>query len=538
MPESKVIPPQRPGRLKTLGGGALAGTVAALLMTLVLLILRSAFGVPTPSELVGDRFAPTLSVDTFIKLLTIFEGFNNLKKIGFGSVIGGQIVVGFLVGLAYAQIISRPGYAASPLARRLKTNNAGLRFVIIVVGILWVLSLILLWPVLGTHYYGLPLGSATVVTTTSLLAAYVLYGLCLITGYGMISHATTSRDKATQPRVQHRGRRALLLGSIGAVVGIVANKIWTQLYERATFSYDGTQYLGQDVQFITPNERFYIVTKNIIDPRVNPELWRLEIAGLVERPGGYRYQELTALPAINQETTLMCISNQVGGGLMSNAVWKGVPLGTLIQNAGLKNGVTKVVLRAVDGYDDTIPLAKALEPTTLVAYEMNGAMLPSTHGYPVRLIVPGLFGEKSVKWITRVELVAEDIKGFYEKQGWGPDFTIPTHSRFDGPDFSQPIKLGSTVPIKGVAFAGNRGISRVEVSFNDGTNWQEVKLNSPSTRLTWALWNYDWQPAQAGEYKLAVRAADGDGILQTREERWTAPHGATGYHKVTARIVS
>ena len=511
------------GWLKTLAAGALAGVVAALLMTLALLAFRILFGVPTPSELTGERLAPTLSVDTFIKLLTQFGGFNNLKKIGFGSVIGGQIVVGLLCGVAYALIASRGGPESS---------KRGLGFVIIAVSGLWLLTLILLWPVLGVHYYGLPPRSATFVTMFSLLIAYAVYGLSLITGYRIIS--TGARET---PVVQHRGRRALLLGGVGALIGLVINRIWAELYERATFSYDGTQYLGQDLQLITPNDRFYVVTKNIIDPKINPELWRFEIAGLVERPKSFRYQELTTLPAVNQETTLMCISNQVGGGLMSNAVWKGIPLRTLIENAGPKEAVTKVVLRAVDGYDDTISLAKALEPTTLVAYEMNSAALPFTHGYPVRLIVPGLFGEKSVKWITRVELVAQDVKGFYENQGWGPDFTIPIHSRFDGPDFSQPITTGSTVPLKGVAFAGNRGVSRVEVSLDDGNNWQEAKLNVPASRLTWALWNYEWRPAQQGEYRLVVRATDGDGALQIKEERWTAPHGATGYHKVTARVL-
>jgi DMSO/TMAO reductase YedYZ molybdopterin-dependent catalytic subunit len=234
----------------------------------------------------------------------------------------------------------------------------------------------------------------------------------------------------------------------------------------------------------------------------------------------------------------MCISNQVGGGLMSNAVWKGVPLRSLLEASGPHAGITRVVLRAVDGYDDTIPFAKAMEPTTLVAYEMNEAPLPFRHGYPVRLIVPGLYGEKSVKWITRVELLAQDVKGFYERQGWGPNFTIPTHSRFDGPDFGKPIPFAASIPLKGVAFGGNRGISRVEVSFDDGNDWREAKINTPGTRLTWALWNYDWKPERTGEYKLAVRATDGDGALQIKEERWTAPHGATGYQKVTARVVS
>jgi DMSO/TMAO reductase YedYZ molybdopterin-dependent catalytic subunit len=526
---------EKPGRIRIISTGALAGVVAALLMTLVLLVLRHQLGVPTPSELFGERLVPTLSVDTFIKLLTQFGGFNNLKKIGFGSVLGGQIVVGLLGGLAYALIVDRATSQSSRPAQTLRTNNSGLRFIFFFVGALWLATLILLWPVIGINYYGLPPASATVVTATSLLAAYSLYGFSIVIGYGFISGSGNSAETSV---VQHRGRRVLLLGAVGTVIGVAANKIWTQLYNVATFSYDGTQYLGNDVQLITPNDRFYVVTKNVIDPQVNPELWSLEIAGLIDHRREYTYQQLTSLSAIDQETTLMCISNQVGGGLMSNAVWKGVPLRHFIEDAGPHTGVTEVVLRAVDGYDDTIPLTKAMEPTTLIVYEMNGSPLPHIHGYPVRVIVPGLFGEKSVKWITRIELVAHDAKGFYEKQGWGPDFTIPTHSRFDGPDFSKPILPGVTVPLKGVAFAGDRGVSRVEISFDDGNEWQEARINTPGSRLTWVMWNYDWRPEGHGEYKLVVRATDGNGALQTKEERWTAPHGATGYHKVTARVVS
>lgn len=530
-----MLLPEKPGRLRVISTGVLAGVVAALLMTLVLLVLRRQLGAPTPSELFGERLVPTLSVDTFIKLLTQFGGFNSLKKIGFGSVIGGQIVVGLLGGLAYALTVNRATSQSSRTAQTLRTNKSGLRFVFFSAGALWLATLVLFWPVLGINYYGLPPTSATVVTATSLLAAYSLYGFSLVIGYGFIS---SSRDSFETSVVQHRGRRALLLGTAGAVIGGAANKIWSQLYNVATFSYDGTQYLGDDVQLITPNDRFYVVTKNVIDPQVNPELWSLEIAGLIERRREYSYQQLTSLPAIDQETTLMCISNQVGGGLMSNAVWKGVPLRHFIEDAGPHSGVTEVVLRAVDGYDDTIPLTKALEPTTLVVYEMNGSPLPLIHGYPVRVIVPGLFGEKSVKWITRIELVAHDAKGFYEKQGWGPDFTIPIHSRFDGPDFGKPISPGVVVPVKGVAFAGDRGVLRVELSFDDGNHWQEATIKPPGSRLTWVLWNYDWRPEMDGEYKLAVRATDGKGALQTKEERGTVPHGATGYHKVTARVVS
>jgi DMSO/TMAO reductase YedYZ molybdopterin-dependent catalytic subunit len=537
MREGKRTQTEDLSRSKVLGAGVLAGLVSALLMTLLLLFLRSQFGVPTPSELVGDRMAPTISVDTFIKLIVQAGGFNTLKQIGFGSVIIGQVVVGTLGGLLYALIVNRNAVRKSAQKTSLRISKAGLALAISFVAALWLLSLLLLWPVLGTHYHGLPGGRATLVTAFSLLVVYAVYGPSLIVCYGIIIHPAAQVGPSTS-RAQHSSRRAILVGGAGVAIAGTAGLIMRRLYRIATFSYDGTQYLGDDVQFVTPNQRFYVVTKNVIDPQVNRDLWRLEIAGMVERPRAYTFTELSSLPAVSQETTLMCISNQVGGGLMSNAVWKGVPLRSLVGDAGPQAGITKAVFHAVDSYSDTIPFAKAMEPTTLIAYEMNGAPLPFNHGYPVRAIVPGLFGEKSVKWITRIELLAKDVKGFYERQGWGPDFVIPTHSRFDGPDFRRPIPPGAMVPLKGVAFAGNRGISRVEVSLDDGKRWQEAKINMPGTRLTWALWNYDWKPEQPGEYRLVVRATDGDGALQIAEERWTAPHGATGYHKVTARIVA
>lgn len=232
----------------------------------------------------------------------------------------------------------------------------------------------------------------------------------------------------------------------------------------------------------------------------------------------------------------MCISNPVGGGLMSNAVWQGVPLRSLLESAGPRSGVMEVVFRSVDGYTDTVSLDKALEPTTLLAYRMNGEPLPQRHGYPLRVVVPGLFGEKSAKWLTRIELVEGDRKGFYEQQGWGPTFVIPTRSRFDAPDFGAPLPSGTSVRLKGVAFGGDRGVSRVEVSADGGRAWQEARIDYPGSRLTWALWSHEWRPAGPGEYQLVVRATDGTGALQIATERGTAPQGATGYHQVTARV--
>ncbi|MGI8899195.1 MAG: molybdopterin-dependent oxidoreductase [Pyrinomonadaceae bacterium] len=522
----------RSGWLKTFGAGLLAGLVAAVLMTLALLLLRYLFGLATPSELVGDRIAPLLGVDRFLELLERFGGYNQLKQIGVMSVIGGQLVVGAIGGLLYGFIVER-SRTIQPKA----AGNQGRLFAVIFVGLLWIVSLILLWPVLGTSYVGLPPAKGTLANSFGLLIAYALYGLSLV-----LLYPTALSREASDGKVSERepiGRRAVLMTGVGAVFGVAVGGILHRLYKLASFSYDGTRYKGADVQAITPNDRFYVVTKNVIDPDVARSVWRLDITGLVERPRTYSFEDLAALAAAMQETTLRCISNQVGDGLMSNASWKGVPMSTVIEAAGPKQGVVEVRLHGVDNYTDTFSIEKALEPTTLIAYQMNGEMIPQRHGFPVRVIVPGLFGEKNVKWVTRIELVDHDAKGFYEQQGWGPNFVVPTTARFDVPDDKQKIKLAKAspgIPLRGVAHAGNRGVSRVEVTLDDGKSWNETKLDHAQSPLAWVLWNYDWRPTQAGEYKLAVRAIDGKGELQTEKERGTAPEGATGYHKITTLI--
>jgi DMSO/TMAO reductase YedYZ molybdopterin-dependent catalytic subunit len=235
----------------------------------------------------------------------------------------------------------------------------------------------------------------------------------------------------------------------------------------------------------------------------------------------------------------MCISNGLDAGLMSNAVWRGVPMRALLHAASPLPGAAKVRLHGVDNYTDTFPLEKAMDLTTLVAYEMNGERLPDRHGFPARVVVPGYFGEKNVKWLTRIELGGPDAEGFYEKQGWGPNFIIPTRSRIDQPDHYAWFSLTNVpggIPMKGIAFAGDRGVSRVEVSVDDEKSWQEARIDYPGTKLTWALWSFDWKPAGSGEHKLAVRATDGAGAVQKLEKDRGPFSGATGLHKITVYL--
>jgi DMSO/TMAO reductase YedYZ molybdopterin-dependent catalytic subunit len=398
---------------------------------------------------------------------------------------------------------------------------------------------LLLWPVLGTHYHGLPINRAIVVTLAGLLAAFIVFERALVLTFRFLTRPRVQiNDQEFSPPM---GRRAVVLGGLAILIAGGGGELLRKLYRIATFSYDGTQYKGRIVQPITPNDQFYCVTKNVVDPKVNADLWRLEVTGQVQTRQTYRLDQLKTLPSVTQETTLMCISNGLDAGLMSNAVWKGVRMSLLMAAAGPLAGATKVRLHGVDNYTDTFPLEKAMDPTTLVVYEMNGETLPDRHGFPARVIAPGYFGEKHVKWITRIEVADETAVGFYEKQGWGPDFIVPTRSRIDQPDHESFFKAEvarAGIAVRGVAFGGDRGISRVEVSFDDGASWLEAKLDYPGTKLTWALWSYDWRPAGPDNYTMVVRATDGEGAVQEWDEDRPFKSGTTGFHKIVVYVVA
>ena len=519
---------------KVLFAGLLAGLVAALLMTLVMALLRYSLGVASTFEMIGDRFAPFLPVDLFLRLQGILGGYDQMKQLGVGSAIAGQIGVGSIGGALYALVVERdPGRRSSPgITRR------GVLFVTLVVGLAWLGSLALLWPVLDTNFQGSPPRTASVITSLALLFSFVVFGLTLVLVYRAITRYESSDEGASAPAGGRLlGRRAFLAGVAGLGFALVSGELFRRLFDRATFSYDGLTYGGPGLQAITPNDEFYVVTKNVVDPLVEKSAWRFGVTGLVDDPRTYTFEEIAAMPSVEQETTLSCISNPVGGELMSNAMWKGVPLRDLIQASSPQDGVVEIIFHAVDGYTDTFSFEKAMDPTTLVAYEMNGEPLPDRHGYPARILVPGLFGEKNVKWVTRIELVDHDAKGFYETQGWGPNFVQPTRSRFDAPDFARPLRMGETVGLLGIAYGGDRGVSKVEVSTDDGRNWREARITHQGSKLAWSVWSHDWRPEEIGEYNLVVRATDGDGELQTSEVRRVGSGmGATGLHKVTARV--
>jgi DMSO/TMAO reductase YedYZ molybdopterin-dependent catalytic subunit len=512
---------------KAISAGLLAGLIAGIAMTVVMLLLAS-FGVATPLAIIGDRLSVFIKPGPFLSLMGRVGGYNHLKQLGVGSTMAGQLLVSMLGGAVFGLLMRRNPH------RRVTLWTMSIFVVLPIIAIA-----VALWPVLGTSYLGFPIASARMITLIGFALSVLVFERVLVGAFQFLT-----RPKGEGESLEFSpptGRRALILSGLGVLLAGGGVALLRKLYRVATFSYDGTQYKGRIVQPITPNDLFYCVTKNVIDPRVNVGLWHLEVDGLVQTPATYRLRDLKEMfSAVEQETTLMCISNGLDAGLMSNAVWKGVAMRDLLEPAGPMASAKRVKLYGVDNYADTIPIEKAMEPTTMLAWAMNSEDLPDRHGYPLRAIVPGYFGEKSVKWLTRIELAGADAKGFYQAQGWGPDFITPTRSRIDVPDYHSRFSLGqlgrAPIQVKGIAFGGDRGISRVEVSDDDGETWDGAKIDYPGTKLTWALWSYDWQPDSADDYTLVVRATDGEGEVQEFEEDRGWFSGVTGFHKIVVHV--
>jgi DMSO/TMAO reductase YedYZ molybdopterin-dependent catalytic subunit len=284
---------------------------------------------------------------------------------------------------------------------------------------------------------------------------------------------------------------------------------------------------------ITPTDSFYITTKNFIDPTVSGDSWTLSFMGLVDNPYTVNMKDIQALPPVTRPQTLACISNPVGGSLIGNANWKGVDFAAMLQKAKPKSNAIKVIVRAADGYEDSFPLDVALNNQVVLAYEMNGQPLVTKHGYPTRLLVPNIYGMKNCKWLTQVELTDQDFMGYWEGQGWDDVAHYQIQSRIDYPNTDQidakPLYVG------GIAFAGNRGIKRVEVTTDGGNTWADAQLRPAMGPFTWVQWTYPWEP-KPGVYTLQVRATDGTGAVQTSQQQDTYPSGATGYHTVQVRV--
>jgi len=311
--------------------------------------------------------------------------------------------------------------------------------------------------------------------------------------------------------------------------------IGKQLHQTAPRPSGSRSSVFGDLSGITPTADFYIVSKNIDgDPMVDGKSWVLRVEG--NKPYSLSLRELLAEPHVEQVQTLECISNYVGGPLISTGVWKGVPLHRLVERAGVPSGTVEIAFGCVDGYTESLPLKVALQPSTLVADHLNGGRLPDDHGYPARILVADRYGMKNPKWLTLVRPVAHPISGYWEGFGWSDQSIVNTTSRIDYPLNTQVLKAGELVPVRGIAYAGDRGISEVEISVNGGATWQPVMVQPAASRLSWSIWTFPWVPAR-GDYTLMVQATDGQGNLQVAfRSRGTFPSGATGLANVLVTV--
>jgi DMSO/TMAO reductase YedYZ molybdopterin-dependent catalytic subunit len=280
---------------------------------------------------------------------------------------------------------------------------------------------------------------------------------------------------------------------------------------------------------VTPNERFYRIDTAVTVPRVDVRQWSLRVTGLVDLPLTYRYADLLGMDLVEEPVTIACVSNDVGGGLIGNASWRGVPLAAILGPAGVRREATQLIGRSVDGFTVGFSPALALDGRpSMVALGMNGVPLPAEHGHPARLIVPGLYGYASAtKWLTELELTRwEDAQSYWVERGWDRDGLINVQSRVDlaGPDPEEP----GTVVIAGVAWAPPFGVAKVEVQLDRGA-WLPAELGEVASPNTWVQWRYRWRGAPAGDHLVTARVTDGAGRAQIEEPSRAEPSGATGY---------
>jgi DMSO/TMAO reductase YedYZ molybdopterin-dependent catalytic subunit len=288
--------------------------------------------------------------------------------------------------------------------------------------------------------------------------------------------------------------------------------------------------------FYTPNDEFYRVDTALIVPSVPAEEWSLRVHGMVDRELRLDFGQLTARPLMERDITLACVSNEVGGSYVGNARWVGVSLADLLDEAGLDPAATQLVSKSADGFTAGTPVSAVTDGRdAMLAVAMNGEPLPIEHGFPVRMVVPGLYGYVSAtKWLVDLELSTfEAFDPYWIRRGWAERAPIKTQSRIDTPRQTASLPPGE-VTIAGVAWAQHRGIERVEVRVDEG-EWREAELSTEATIDTWRQWRLS-VPLEAGSRRLEVRATDGEGEVQTADWAEPFPDGATGWHAIVIQV--
>jgi DMSO/TMAO reductase YedYZ molybdopterin-dependent catalytic subunit len=404
----------------------------------------------------------------------------------------------------------------------------------------------------------LAIAGAALAVATGLVALRGLVALAVAgevaAGYGGIAPTFPAPRAASMPDWDRRRFLIASAGTIGgAVVAAVAGRGLIEgrhggdvvTVSRLPAALQPVPPLAPDQELaiagITPlvvsNDHFYQIDTALITPRIDVASWHLEVRGMVDRPLSFTYDQLLEMPLFEQHVTIACVSNEVGGHLVGNALWTGVRLRDVLEAAGVQAGATQIVGRSVDGFTAGFPTAWALEPgrEAMIAVGMNREPLPARHGFPARLIVPGLFGYVSAtKWLEAIELTTrEAVDGYWIPLGWAKDAPILTQSRIDVPARGAGVPAGPT-EVAGVAWAPDRGVARVEVRVDEGP-WKAARMSRPISDATWVQWAFGWD-ATPGNHAIEARAVDGNGDPQAEEPTDPAPDGARGHHRVFVSV--
>lgn len=369
---------------------------------------------------------------------------------------------------------------------------------------------------------------------------------------GIASLASLARTHSRKSSGYSESRRQVLVG-VGAVVAVagvtgVAGRLLADRFNVSAAIQSGTlppvpRPLAPPVSaasfdagglspLLTPNDDFYRIDTALSVPQISPDDYQLRIFGMVDREMTLSYPDILARTQVESYITLTCVSNEVGGSLVGNAKWQGIRLDDLLAEAGVHEGATQVVGRSIDDYTCGFPVAAAMDGRdAMVAVGMNGEPLPAEHGFPVRLVVPGLYGYVSAtKWLTEIEVTTFDaFDHYWERRGWAEQAPIKTQSRIDTPSALAQLPTGEAM-IAGVAWAQTRGIERVEVSIDDGP-WQDAELAAEINDTTWRQWRLPWE-VTPGRHSITCRATDSTGQTQPGERTRPIPDGATGWHSV------
>lgn len=480
--------------------------------------LRPLLDVRAPVEVLGERAFRALSPEAFALVVNFFEGMGR-KYLGVTHLAKHLALLA-----ANLLVFALAALGAWTFPRWLRDTESFWTRWLVASAFTWLVWAAGLLPAAGGGWAGSSLGPQPHAAVL-LVAGSLMYGAAL--AVSRVHGRPEGAGGLTRRELLGRGARLVVAALAGS-----AAAAWLQrgfAWAQSLF----TRIRGLPPE-VTPNREFYTVSKNFFDPDVDARRWRLEVSGLVERPLRLSLDELKALPGYSRPHTFECISNPVGGDLIGNAVWKGVRFRDLLERARPRPQARKVVFRCADGYHTAVPLEDLMDPDSFLAYEMNGEALPKAHGFPARAVIPGLFGMKNPKWVTRIELTDRDHLGYWESQGWSEAAVVKTMSKFTTPVEGGAVAAG-TVEVGGVAYAGDRGISAVEVSFDDGRTWRRAQVKPAMGKHTWVLWATLWD-ARPGRYVLKVRARDGVGTLQDGRPRPPLPDGATGYHTIAVTV--